>query len=442
MTVTGRNHFKAQLIDTTHLTGDCPILHQKMRNTYRLTYQNVFVDNQIIGPRNISDIFTVRHPGNIEYPNNHDLINCYGDHPISFSAPNECTGHECTFTITIESKCRPTDDDGQAFNLCERALNADRIADMGSDIAYPNQLDRSHGFYVRAYSCALDRENNDACTYINLSTDYGPDLVISYVTLNVQPTASIDSFYIVRGGLLPTPTLSLDWITPLSATYPGDGLVYNFIEVGNLQLELARALTFVIYVNSETDRVNNRLRIVSNDFQVYPVDSSGVVVTNAACDSLTWIQLQTLVQFTTKTDNEIRCEGQCAILPVCRDINGCDGFSITKSTLSLLCPASGYKVSLKYKHSLYVQSINGTDTNRHLLQTQEPEGDQFVIEQINEYAFIVFNNGTTLDAALRSEQSDVVYKYQGIIYGSSFGAFIAISLTFWARYKFNNFNVK
>ncbi len=66
------------------------------------------------------------------------LNNCYGEYVYNLTRLS-CYESTCYTQFTTRTKCRTLTLDGQAFNNCSYADAADRVLDMGANIAYPGR---------------------------------------------------------------------------------------------------------------------------------------------------------------------------------------------------------------------------------------------------------------------------------------------------------------
>lgn len=431
---TNRNDFKVTLTQTKPIFSDCPVGQKRLSNTYRLQYLQVFNANQVVGPRNISDIMIGRSPIT------NQLFNCYGDAAVSLTVPPFCVNAVCEFTLLVQSKCRTIGSDGQAFLTCGRAEPDDRIADMGGDVAYPPALDRSHSFFVNGWSCPANRTNNNACVQANLSPLGYPDSVTSYLSTAAPANMNLNGYLRVECGFLPTPTSPIEDLIVFAYDTQGVNGSYYGTDLHNIEIAASRAVTFACRMATADARLTNRLRVMTpiNNFRLYPIDSTGTVVTNAGCTSLTWMQIQTDVQYDLKNDNEARCNSQCDILKACRTVEGCDGFSITKQSLTVKCPAVGYQAHLTYNRQQLVPfnlTLAAPSAGRRLLTV---DGALYEIVQVGDEQVLVvlpiWLNGTASIGHLIDHDGDhQTIKQSAIAVGSAAAVLVGTMLTFVAR---------
>jgi hypothetical protein len=414
--ITNRNSFTVSSTASA-ISGDCPINQMKERLTYTLTYMNVDDPDIIVGPRNATDIIT-KHS-----PISNSLYNCYGDHVVDVYNQT-CADGMCTATIVIESSCRIVTSNGNAFKTCSGALSADRIDDMGSDIPYPTNLDRIHSFWLNVYTCPLVRANNDACILTNLAPDHSPDFVVSTVSLTVYPQEQdTTTFYDVSAARLVRWADTFDQRIAMSRDTQGVNVSYSGVDLNNQQIARSRGITVIIYDEDETARATTDLHLLLDEFIVYPLDALGIVSTDGACTSLTWVQIQSILYKTSKSDLD-RCPG-CPTVPACDGISGCDGFAVQKEYLYQKCPAAGWAFQIGYENlpSTEVQYI---PSGRRLLQYISNTARSLLsISLTGQVSFIVWANNTAIVATI-SPASESLVRYQSV--GVAFGSMAIIAL--------------
>lgn len=123
--------------------------------------------------------------------------------------------------------------------------------------------------------------------------------------------------------------------------------------------------------------------MILEDLRVFPITSDGSLATRGPCTSLTWLQLQHIIFYTSKSDLQ-RCPA-CPTLPACNGISGCDGFGITKTQLDSICPAAGWSFQLTYRHTPSNVSTEST-AHRRLLGIDDEDDVEINLD----FNFIVF----------------------------------------------------
>lgn len=126
-------------LEIIYPTAGCGPQEARMQITYQYEIHDVFDTQTIVGPRTIDDI-AMTSPVSPTPPET-----CYGDSITDFAFQGcSSTTFACTYSITTQSRCRSLTPDGEAFNKCSYAKDANRLADMGSDVPYPTALDAYH----------------------------------------------------------------------------------------------------------------------------------------------------------------------------------------------------------------------------------------------------------------------------------------------------------
>jgi hypothetical protein len=170
-----------------------------MRIKWVLEVRDVFDAGAKVGPRNISDIV-------MRSPSSSGVINCYGDQVTEFVDEGcNSVSQSCRYTFITQSRCRSLTPDGEAFNQCSYAASTDRIADMGSDIAYPTTLDALHTVFAYVYTC-----RNQQCQLTVQSPLGLPDAMSAKIVNSEYPTADVvGNKFQVTAGFLSTPTSTI-----------------------------------------------------------------------------------------------------------------------------------------------------------------------------------------------------------------------------------------
>jgi hypothetical protein len=114
-------------------------------------------------------------------------------------------------------------------------------------------------------------------------------------------------------------------------------LLDNITYYGSPDPDLARSrsIAFALHSGAEGD-----VELALARLKIHPLWRNGSIATDSACISLSWVNIQPILRFTSKSDLS-RCVG-CHTLPVCDGRDNCDGFGITKEDLFNLCPAPGW----------------------------------------------------------------------------------------------------
>jgi hypothetical protein len=347
-------------------TNGCGTNRKRMRIVYQLQYRYVFDTSLRVCPRNCSDVVT-SYSGS-------GLTNAYGDACESVSAP-VCSPitSMCTCFVTMTSRCRAIQYDGQAFFLASRADDADRIADMGSDIPYPTQLNGVHTFYVYPWQWKSDLTEYRLVTQ---SPAQFPDPVVVVYNQAVYPdagtTLALPAFDL-QVGLLPTPTSNLTEFVSLLQVINGT-LQTPQVDFYNYQLRWDKFVTPVAILSNAGVRSVVDLRILNEavNFTIQALNPAAQLI--AGSWPLNWTNIDEWVSYTNK-EGQAQCESACSRLPGIASVPGADGFSISVAKLRQLLPANGYRFQFRVRADLasYL-SLGGGSAARRLLQANS--GDE------------------------------------------------------------------
>lgn len=273
------------------------------------------------------------------------VANCYGDKVTGFTAVGcDRVTFTCTYEYVTQSRCRvKLPNNSEIFNQCQYAKDADRIADMGSDIAYPKTLDSLHRHFINVYTCDAVDTNN--CTLSNQSPLGYPDPVTFRLTNSDFLSQAIEANpFQVTSGLLPFPTAIISQFNYLSDKSVRGAQVFD----GNL---FSNQPVTILTLLPEATRDTNDLRITNTPVNVTitPLNAQAQPLINGRI--LTYSDIRSRVLYTTKNDYDDGCGAQiaCKTLPACNGIYGCDGFSIPTSQLLALSPANGYAIVVNYR---------------------------------------------------------------------------------------------
>lgn len=336
-------HEEAFPLQVVFPTSLCPLNQARMQISWQLELHDVFDSSRVIGPRSVSDV-SIRSPASLPGPNN-----CFQDKIINFQNLGcNYNGYVCTYVITTESNCRALTNDGNAFNGCAYAQDADRLADMGGNFSYPQALDAYHEFYVNNYNCPVARVNDASCALITASQFNLPDQIRATIVTSqyLENRVAINPFF-VQAGFLPTPIASLGSAS-LVTVAPGDQFGLLKYE-GNLFS--SQPLTVVIQLPAlSVFDYDLRLMLEYDNVTFTPLDQAGVPIGNSTLVR-NFASFRSSLLYTSKTDFDAGCgaDGSCKLLPACLGVRGCDGFSIGSVQLKALVPANGYRFALNYR---------------------------------------------------------------------------------------------
>ncbi len=349
--------FRVLLQLVTSARGDCPLGQQARTLIVRETYTNPD-STLVIGLRNTSDLYV--RPGN-----------CFGDKVISVVPPTTCPGGRCETTITIRGRCVPVTTDLNALNLCNHQLAANRIADLGSDIAYSSVYNFNHDFYHYPRSWRVSVGVSDpSFASVGVDTVSG-DLVGVTSNQAVFPDVSFASSLIyVRAGFLPSPNAPLSSNVTVFATFP------NTTRLVAPSSYFTNDLTIVGWLAGKNVRQTFGFRIDIASLLITPINPFGQVTTFST--PITWDRIAAVA---TTTPRE-----QCALVPVCvigaarATEVGVDTLSVPMFWAQTLAPATGYRVTYNYNITLPVGTpmASGAVSRRRLLQASDGDGEQIV----------------------------------------------------------------
>jgi len=350
-------------------TSGCAVGEKRQRIVYTMQYSNVFDSSLLVCPRSCTDVTFVD-------PQTTDISNAYGDSCVSVSYPTRSPQGVSTCQVTIQSRCRSVQADGKAFFFANRAKDADRIADMGSDIPYPSLYDGVHTFYVNPYQWKTDLSAFELAVQSPMGY---PDPVVVTYNQHVFPDSgtSIElTVFDIEAGLLPTPTSNLSEFISLVSII--NGTVHSTTpDLFNYQLRWDKAITPVIRAKDPSILASVDLRILNEilNFSIEALDAKGHKIAEYVAP-LGWTDIARHVSYIDKNGVGPHCEIlTCSKLPGLADHPGADGFSIMVSTLRALQAGNGYRFSFRYRFDTEsysapgrrLLSLDGPD--RHLLST-------------------------------------------------------------------------
>jgi len=408
----------------------------RIQLTFDLETYNVFDPTIRIGVFLASDIL-FRSPISDPGP-----VNCYGDQlaNIGFSTVNcDLYNAVCKQTITIQSRCRPLQPSGDTFNLCQYSYPNDRIADMGTDIAYPSALDALHTFFVYRRLCPLYETNMSLCRIVSKDLNNYPDKIAAKIIgSSSSETSTSGNGFFVESGFLKSASANL--ADPNSLIIPNSPS--NTTSGGLLSFELTDDIT-VTALMQLSGRQLYTLRIKTSTASTYitALTTDGTPLINAynavnqtfnGKTVLNYDDFRSSLKYITKSDFDQGCgvTGLCQSLPACNGILGCDGFTLPVLALYTLMPAPRYSITLNYQIHLPTQQT--TPIARRLLQSN----NDTTIERRDVYSFtinlhiitppIVLGNNTNNCSAIQFD----------------FSQFNQTSLQFicesWLQYAFTN----
>ncbi len=298
-------------------------------------------------------------------------VNCYGeeffwggDTPYAYSC--DASTFTCKTTFVTRTACRVFTEDGNAFTKCSYAKDADRIADMGSDIPYPTTLDTLHTIFFYRRNCGPFDFDVSSCPIYTTSGDGHPDTVSAHVSGSAFPdTTQTSPQFVVSTGFLPGQNQGLGAgvdATAGSIQLQADGLITLFASLG--------VVTRNRYI----------LEVVLSNTIITPLDSAGGPMTSVpgytGPAQLTYYEFRTSLLYSAKFDFDQGCgaAGTCQTLPACEGIVGCDGFSLPVAQLQALMPSPRYSIVLAYEIDLPTDS--NPPTRRRLLSYLGDSADQ------------------------------------------------------------------
>lgn len=359
---TAPSHQRVFPLEIVYPETDCGADRARQRITWQLFVQDQYNPTSVVGPRSIADLSIP--------PNS----NCYGDELSSFVATG-CfnTTNTCSYQFTTLSKCRSKTADGEAFKQCSYADDADRIAELGSDIPYNTALNGIHKVAINSYTCS---SVGGVCTLTNSNPSNQPDVVSALILSSeyLRVESSVNPFQ-VTGGFLPTPTSSVGSYVALTDAL---GNVFNTSMFdGNIFSN--QPVNVLLLLPPTIQQFNDlRIQIMPTDTTIYALDSQANRLSSVP--SVDWATIAPYVLYTTKNafDNSCGAAGTCNKMPACTSILGCDGFSLPVAALVEIAPASGYEFVIKYKIGLPNPDGSTPRASRRLLQTQSTTTSTFV----------------------------------------------------------------
>lgn len=358
-------HQRVFPIEVVYVNSDCGANRARQRITWQLSMLDQFNADEVVGPRSASDITVV--PGS----------NCFGDTVVAFESYG-CSPvtASCNFRFATQTRCRTRTEDGQAFNLCSYSDAADRIADLGSDIAYNTNLNGIHSLELNSYVCPTG-STTVGCVLSNPTADNSASTVTASITRNdfLSTTSTSNPFQAV-GGFLPTPTSGPNTFMAMDDLFGDNTTNVNGFD-GNL-FSYQPLTVLLLLPTASQNAIDLRLELTPGNFTIYPVDRQAQRL--SAGQVLDWAMIAPNTIYTAKNaydDGNCAVNGNCETMPACTGIRGCDGFSVPSSILLALSPANGYQFDLRYRVGLPNQ--DGTPgTARKLLQVNSVSDETFI----------------------------------------------------------------
>ncbi len=412
---------RGYVIEVTYQQSTCAAGSLKQFITYQYDVQNVYDPSKQVGPRTAADVF-------LRNPNTNALTNCYGDavNNYVFMGCNTATA-TCSYQIQTVTRCRVATLDGNAFNFCNASSNADRIADMGSDLPYPASLDTSHSLYINTYTCPSS--TSTGCVLTNQNSANNADVVSATIKDSSYTTGTTvtQSPFTVQAGFLATPTSG---VTTFSALSYSNGT--NGTQAFDGNLFVGQPVSLMILMPSALQATYDlRLNVASTNFTIYALDTQGNRISNAVIPSIDFTALQNSLLYSPKNtyDNTAVCGASgayCAKLPACNAILGCDGVSFSSTILKSLLPANGYQFVMSYRIGL--PNANGQAANGRTLQSYNP-GDDTTADPTNQPDRQAFGQASFTVRLM--ENGQIVTVPVDITFEKTFGDTVA-SNGFWA----------
>jgi hypothetical protein len=371
----------------------CAANEQRLTSTIELTYRNVFDATILVGPRSLDDIL-LQDPGNVA------LSNCNTKVSLQTLPLNTVT-HEQKHLVKLQSRCRAIDEDGLAFATCARAHDADRIADMGSDIPYPTSLDKQHNMWVNVHACPAGQPESVSCTLENSAPTGEADVVYVSYSLSVLPSHTSTYSFHVSAGFLPTPTSALTALQVLASSNPQTTLPLT----RSVALTWDKALTFLMRLD-DVALHSYDLRLVTTEVTLVPMSTNGAVLTSSPV--LTFSDIRSALTYVDKSTAAVATGA--LTLPACAGTSGCDGFSVPVLDVKDKSAAQGYQLTIGYQTLLPVTNVAH---GRRLLSTLGiPHHERQLLSTVDIPVNITIFNGT-LTTFITIEPYNVLNAIQG-----------------------------
>lgn len=357
-----------------------------MRRVFVITEQWAAVDpTQVVGLRSAADI--VPQPGSgVGTP-----YNCFGTQPTSVTQ-QACSGGICTTVATFRTRCVNVPTDGSAFTNCANAQAADRIADMGANVAYPTALNGVQTFYQfpRSWSAATGITDPNYTNAGFDSTGVTPDTVTVNIQQRTYPVFASTFSLSVLAGLLPIPESPLTSLVVLSNT-TGQGTYLT--QLRNAQIEMSKSFTPVIEFPTAQQQQTFSLQMDLSSLYIYGLSSSGALLANAP---LRWTDLAPYTQRSPR--QQLNGCNTCQLLTAVAAAIGTDGFSVPVVVLQTKLNANGYRLIVNYNATLPNSQSTASNTivvgaSRRLLQSGGA-GSGYQQSGTSSIDFYYINNGT------------------------------------------------
>jgi len=354
------------VVDTAAATAyspACALGMQRRTWTVRETWYNPN-NLTIVGLRSLADVSMVASGYNqtVGSP-----TNCFGTAIKAVVPPTNCTNNVCTTLVRFETRCANIPVDGNGLNLCVYQTAANRIADLGSDVAYSTALNRVQSYYHYPREWTAGKEAN--ASYVGAdSSGATPDVVQVSIATSTWPDATTTAALVVDCAFLPTPTSAFSARTVATGSTDGS----STYDIRNMQLSSLGTLTTICYLRNETIRQSFTVTIdvtttdAAHVFQITPLSSSGTV----PLYSSTPIYFKDLKNEMTYTPRNVSSGTN---LPLVAGALGYDGFAVPAYWLYKLLPSVGYLQRFYVTVSLPAvagTSVVPTVVSRRLLSTR------------------------------------------------------------------------
>lgn len=343
---------------------------------FQLDYLNVGDGTIRVGPRTISDISTSFTTGT--------PTNCYGLTVTGYNFLG-CTSNTCSHQVTVTTRFVIPQADGTTLKYCSYQPDADRITDMGSDIAYPTELNEQIAFTVDSWYGPIADINDPSYVKVNQASNNDPDQVSAGITLSIFPDGDLGrSRFSVSAGIFTDPAAALEDVTVL-ATKTTSGTTTG-TDARNVALKYDESLGVVLFGTDATVRVTHQLKLLLDlrNITLTGVDTVGTPVTG---DPIYWDSIDNKVSYVPKLDKETRCP-LCATNGVCTGYSHCDSFMIPVSSLRPLLPTGSVGVQFDLT---YIELLGGgtgafnLNPGRRLLSIGEDEALHYSTFTITTY---------------------------------------------------------
>jgi hypothetical protein len=426
------------LMQVSQHSNECPAGQAQLHFAYEMVIGNVnSAATHYVGPMTYTDILFTSS----EYANT--LFNCYGDYMYSFSTGRSVAALYMSKTsFVIATRCRTLQPGLDTFQKCSYAHTADRIADMGSNIAYPEALNTQHTFFVNLLQVPVVDANGvpspNVVDWVDVNPNHNPVQFPIQASVKSSVSNSLTVQLQVFGGVLPS-AVGTSTSDATITSYVNSSSVINDASLSNFAtaIESTGSFTFVLgMVEAQLQSISTLEMTINTNFRFIPLDGAGAVLTGKPI--IYWREAFAVMTYVPKNAKASGFCVNCDLLPSVANSPAFDGFSIPVSKLEELSPAQGYAFECDYAFTLRgQQSQNSLNSNRRkfkVMQVLNTTSDPGYTGSMSTTFTITHHQTTIVTSTSANESTPYDTTTLAIAFSVSFGV-IVLAILGYATWK-------